>query len=100
MIRGAVGENFRGSQKSRSEEVRMDKESVEANNDMPRAQPFVGPGKFPCGRLNIHQIPVEDNVLYPFSSLIPYWRTSFLLFNGQGDVEITCYDDISGIVQA
>ena len=100
MIKGAVGKNFRGSQKSRNEEIRLNEESVKASSNMPRAQPFVGLGKFPYGRIYIHQILVEDNVLYPFSSLIPYYGASFLLFNGQRDVEISGNDDVSWTVLA
>ena len=43
---------------------------------------------------------MEDNVLNPFSSLIPYYGASFLLFNGQRDVEISDNDNVSQAVLA
>ena len=46
VIKGAVGEDFRGAQITRSEEVRMDEESVKVSSNVPRAQPFVGLGEF------------------------------------------------------
>ena len=43
---------------------------------------------------------MEDNVLYPFSSLVPYYGAPFLLFSGKRDVEIASDENVSRSVLA
>ena len=78
----------------------MNEKSVQACSYVTRTQSLVGPGKLPRGRFDIHQVPVEDNVLYQLSSLIPYYGSPFLLFDGERDVEITCNNNIFWAVLA
>ena len=76
----------------------MDQKSVQPGSDVPGASPLITPSVFSCGWLDIHEVPLQDDIIYSFFYGVSNPGTPFFFFLVEGDIKIPPQDYISMLV--